>query len=107
MGSGQLLGICIVQFTKVVSQCSQPQRFSNFVVMLYERLREKAPKLFALTINDSKLEHHACERRASADNIIVLGFYELLGRSLHRVKCPLVILTRSINGAHDRLIALN
>src|ERR1051325_9780412 len=99
--------IRVVQLPKVVTHCGQPQRFGKLVVMLYQRLSKEAPELFALTINYSQLEHHARECRNRANDIIVLGLYKLLGRSCHRVKHPLIILTGRVDSAHDRLIALN
>src|ERR1044072_811888 len=75
--------------------------------MLYQRLRKEAPELLALTINYTKLEHHARECRDSANNIVVLRLCKLLGRAFHRVKRPLIIFTRRVNRLHDRLIALN
>jgi len=98
--------IRVVQLPKVVTHCGQPQGFGKLVVMLYQRLSKEAPELFALSINYSQLEHHARECRYGANDIVVLGLYKLLGRSFHRVKRPLIILTRGVNGPHDRLIAL-
>src|ERR1051326_9197512 len=99
--------IRVVQLPKVVTHCGQPQRFGKLVVMLYQRLSKEAPELFAFTIKYSKLDHYARECRDSANNIVPLRLYKLLGRSFHRVKRPLIIFTWSVNGLHDRLIALN
>src|ERR1044071_10141424 len=99
--------IRVVQLPKVVTHCGQPQRFGKLIVMLYQRLSKEAPELFALTINYPKLYHHARECRDSANTVIALRLYKLLGRSFHRFKRPLIIFTWRVNSLHDRLIALN
>ena len=102
-----LLAVHFVQLPKMVSHRGQPQRFGKLVVMLYECVSKEAPELFALAINYSQFEHYARERRGSVNNVIVLRLNELLGRPSHRVKGPLIVLMRSVNSSHDRLISLD
>src|SRR6185503_13678195 len=105
--SAHLLAICVVQLSKVVSHGCQSQCLGKLVVMVYKRFGEEAPKFFAFTVNYSKLEHHPRERRYSANHTVALRLYKLLGRSFHRVKRALIILTWRVNSLHNRLIALN
>src|SRR5689334_11188274 len=105
--AAQLRAIRVVQPSKVVPHCRQSQRLGELVVVLYQRLSKEAPKLLALTVNYSKLEHYARERHEGANDTVTLRLYKLLGRSFHRVKRSLIILTWCVNGPHDRLIALN
>src|SRR6478672_1200348 len=89
--------VCFVQLAEVVSHGRQSQRLGKLVVMLYQRFRKEAPKLLAFAIKYSQLEHYARKRRGSANHSVALRLYKLLGRSFHRVKRSLIILTRSVN----------
>lgn len=106
-GSHQLLAVCVVQFSKMIPHGGEPQRFGNLIVMLDNRSSKEAPEFFAFAINYSQFEHYPRERRGSAEGVVVLGLCEVMGRTPHRIECPLIILMRSINGLHDRLITLN
>src|SRR2546425_9772416 len=75
--------------------------------MPYQRLSQKTPKFFALAIEYSQLEHYACQGSKAVKNVVVLRFGKLLRGSAHRIERPLIVFARTVNGAHDCLIALN
>ena len=75
--------------------------------MSHERAAEESPELDSLAIQNAQPKQYARKRGDSVDDTVVLWFGELLRSPPQRQKHALVVLSRTVNGSHDRLVAFD
>src|SRR5207249_8414945 len=101
----RLFSVRFTQLAKVVTHCSQAQRFSKLVAVFRGGLGEEAPEFPPLTVKDAELDRDAGKRRDSADEGVVLRLGNVMRRSPHGIERPLIVFTRAVDCSHDLLIA--